>query len=299
VCGEFISGKGQQTLERLGLIGVLMRAGAIPIRTAAFYSSSRCYMRRALPRAGIGISRWALDAALADTFESLGGELRRRTRWNGNFQSPAVVRAAGRQRASGSDGHRWFGMKAHARNVVLEADLEMHFLGDSYIGLCRLAGGVVNVCGLFSRTSQQCDARELLRGVPGSLVYDRLKDAEWEPNSFCAVAALPLHAPMSSDGSACCVGDALSMVPPVTGNGMSFAFESAEIASAPLIEFAENRLSWENTVRDLSGRYRSYFRRRLFWANCLHRMLLQGGSLALWLGLRNAYAWQWCFQATR
>ena len=28
----------------------------------------------------------------------------------------------------------------------------------------------------------------------------------------------------------CCIGDAITMIPPVTGNGMSMAFESAEMA---------------------------------------------------------------------
>mgnify|MGYP001386703205 CR=1 FL=1 len=35
VCGEFISGRGQETLTRLGLRELLDRAGAIPAQTAA------------------------------------------------------------------------------------------------------------------------------------------------------------------------------------------------------------------------------------------------------------------------
>src|SRR5689334_290721 len=38
VCGEFISGQGQQTLERLGLREVFVESGAIPARNAAFFS---------------------------------------------------------------------------------------------------------------------------------------------------------------------------------------------------------------------------------------------------------------------
>src|SRR5580692_8539854 len=39
VCGEFISGKGQGTVLRLGLQELLLQAGAVPARTAAFFSS--------------------------------------------------------------------------------------------------------------------------------------------------------------------------------------------------------------------------------------------------------------------
>src|SRR5579883_1488023 len=38
VCGEFISGRGQETLARLGLREKLEQAGVISARTAAFFS---------------------------------------------------------------------------------------------------------------------------------------------------------------------------------------------------------------------------------------------------------------------
>ena len=44
---------------------------------------------------------------------------------------------------------RWFGLKIHARNVPLVADLEMHVFPRGYVGLCKLTGGEVNICGLF------------------------------------------------------------------------------------------------------------------------------------------------------
>src|SRR6266446_9957477 len=38
VCGEFISGGGQEVLERLGVRKSFLEAGAIPARTAAFFT---------------------------------------------------------------------------------------------------------------------------------------------------------------------------------------------------------------------------------------------------------------------
>ena len=75
VCGEFISGHGQASLERLGLRSMLDTAGAIEARTIAFFSSNRSTGPRLLPSAGICLSRSILDAMLATRFRDLGGEL--------------------------------------------------------------------------------------------------------------------------------------------------------------------------------------------------------------------------------
>jgi len=45
-----------------------------------------------------------------------------------------------------------YGLKAHARRVELQADLEMHIRRGTVCGICRLPGGRVNVSGCFRRT---------------------------------------------------------------------------------------------------------------------------------------------------
>ena len=125
VCGEFISGHGQASLERLGLRSMLDTAGAIEARTVAFFSSNRSTGPRQLPSAGICLSRSILDAMLATRFRDLGGELVEGERYIRGF-AEGVVRATGRRAGADADGTRWFGLKIHARDVVPIADLEMH-----------------------------------------------------------------------------------------------------------------------------------------------------------------------------
>ena len=121
VCGEFISGKGLQTLKRLGLADLLVAAGARPIETVAFFSSDRCYVQRRLPQPGISLARWSLDATLARQFEALGGKLRCGVKFNDDWSAPGIVRATGRKRQATENGKRWFGMKVHACGVELDA----------------------------------------------------------------------------------------------------------------------------------------------------------------------------------
>ena len=205
VCGEFISGKGQGTLRRLGLSELLARAGAIPARTTAFFSPQKGSPVRELSEPAVSISRYALDALLAEQFRQSGGELREDERWRGAEIFEGVVRASGRRAQPAVNGWRWFGLKAHARRVELAADLEMHLSPSGYLGMSRLKDGEVNVCGLFRRRAANAQGdfsdgetrppkegeakerpvdgrgrwQEILRGAPGSRWHERLAGAAW------------------------------------------------------------------------------------------------------------------------
>ena len=141
VCGEFICGRGQETLARLGLRELLERAGAVGADTAAFFSATQSTRPLPLPARAICLSRFTLDAALAEKFRELGGELREGKRRRDEDVGEGVVRATGRRLQTEEGGARWFGLKAHASNVPLTADLEMHVSPRGYVGLCRVNGG--------------------------------------------------------------------------------------------------------------------------------------------------------------
>src|SRR5207253_9984563 len=97
------------------------------------------------------LSRFTMDALLADQFQNCGGELRPKQRWRENGVQEGIVHASGRRAQPVENGWRWFGIKVHARNVPLIADLEMHASPNGYVGICRLNEQEVNVCGLFRR----------------------------------------------------------------------------------------------------------------------------------------------------
>src|SRR3984957_10801005 len=171
VCGEFISGRGQAALTRLGLRERIMDVGAIPARTTAFFSTHAGSRIRELAEPAWSLSRYALDDLLAKEFRATGGELRENERWRGEEFSEGMVRASGRRLQPVVNGWRWFGLKVHARNVPLAADLEMHLWPSGYMGMSWLKSGEVNICGLFRRstdTDAPGDWQEMMRGEPGS-----------------------------------------------------------------------------------------------------------------------------------
>jgi len=303
VCGEFISGRGLEVLDVLGLKRKFLEAGAVPAESAAFFLGTAGMPGRKLPVPTLCLSRFVMDKLLADEFQKLGGELRAGERWHGDF-SEGVVRASGRHVQPVENGWRWFGLKAHAKNVPLAADLEMHVGKDGYIGLCRLAGGEVNVCGLFRRKGQGDTPQngfDLLRGNPGSVLNERLARADFDKKSFCSVAGLSLQPWRAADKSGCCIGDALTMIPPVTGNGMSVAFESAQLAVGPLPAFSRGEISWPQAREIVARSCDAAFARRLAWAKWLQTAMFSPlmQNVLFTFASRSDWFWRLALEKTR
>jgi 2-polyprenyl-6-methoxyphenol hydroxylase-like FAD-dependent oxidoreductase len=283
---------------------------------------------RQLPTPAMCMSRFSLDALLAEEFQQLGGELRAGERWRETNVGEGVVRASGRQAQPQEGGWRWFGLKVHARNISLAADLEMHARRDGYVGLSRLPGGEVNVCGLFragahpgsvwSGRQKPNDGTELelraprekgetrgwlrlLCGEPTSRLQSRLEEAVFDEDSFCSVAGLSFRPQRAAGRTDCCIGDALTMTPPATGNGMSMAFEGAELALSPLTAWSRNEISWPDAQEVVARACDSAFGRRLSWARWLQWMMFTP-AMQTWFGavpLHSEWLWQTMFARTR
>ena len=286
VCGEFLSGQGRKALAALGIETHL--TGALQACDVTFSLGASTTAVRALSSPALCISRWKMDAALAKMFASLGGELITAQRAS-TAAGEGIVRATGRRPQAEEGGWRLFGLKAHAHGVTLGAGLEMHFTPRGYVGLCAVEDGRVNVCGLFrSREPVPTLARDWrgwLGGEPGSALHARLAEARWDDASFSSVAALgltPRRALLSKEMS---IGDAVTMIPPVTGNGMSMACESAFAAIEPLAAWSAGRSSWDETRLTLSRQLDAKFASRLRTAAILQRMVIH--PAARWVLFRS------------
>lgn len=273
VCGEFISGVTPETLRVLGIADLLDDARLHV--SLAWHDQNRRFLTDRLPVAALGISRYMLDERLRERFTALGGELRTGTRARPE-PADGFVWAAGRRPRPG----RWIGLKAHVR-IQTDADLEMHSGTNGYAGLAGVEDGWANVCGLFLLDREiSAKAAELLPAYleagGNTRLAAALRGAEWRDGSFSSVAGFELG-PQPGIPGLLCLGDAESMIPPFTGNGMSMAFQAAESAVEPLAEWSENRSTWQETRAVIRHRLRKGFRRRLMSAALLHRALLHTG----------------------
>ncbi len=292
VCGEFLGGLRSDTLESLGIAECL--SDAEKLQSAVWNDSSGPIGR--LSADGRGISRWRLDDRLRQRFEQLGGRLFMNSRIQ---PCEGVVWAAGRPRRESP----WIGLKCHARGLTLDADLEMFTAANGYVGLARIENGLVNICGLFTKTpSRRAKGPALLLNAlrEGGLeiLADRLRGADLMEGSFCGVAVFRTGRQPGPDFS---IGDAASMIPPFTGHGMGMAFESAECALKPALDYAHARKSWADAAQACAQIQHRRFGRRLAAANMLHGLLTthNGSRLASALARRRLIPFQTLLQLVR
>jgi menaquinone-9 beta-reductase len=278
VCGEFISGVSQETLEMLGIAGIF--ADARRHRSLTWFNSGKMIHQDRFKDPALGISRYLLDERLADHFQASGGVLETGTRSRPE-PGEGNVWAAGRRPCKG----RWIGLKAHVRQFAQSADLEMHAGRNGYVGLAGVEDGWTNVCGLFRLDrSIKATGEDLLPaymeiGGNESLAAV-LRGSEWKPGSFSAVAGFELGRQKPLPGLLT-LGDAESMIPPFTGNGMSMAFQAAECALHPLTAWSRGEISWTLAANTVRATLQRRFVRRLAVAQTLHPVLFAASGRSL------------------
>ena len=282
VCGEFICGRGGSALEAMGLGDSLK--GAAEHRSTVWSIRGKTVLEQTLPEPAYGLSRYLLDQRLAESFQSAGGRLELNTRRSITDAIEGVVVCKGRE-ASKSD---WIGLKAHYEGIETTADLELHLGSGGYVGLSAVEEGRVNVCALFKKNPELRAKREdwlihYLRDSALGSIADRLASAKAIHESHSGVAGVVFSKiPKGSNGGVQ-LGDAYSVIPPFTGNGMSIALESAEIAFPFVESYAREDLSWAAASNQIRSALRRRLDGRLRAARYLHPWLhtpLGQGTLA-------------------
>ncbi len=299
VCGEFINGVTEETLDRLGILDLFEDAHRH--RSLSWGTSRGSFYETELEKPALGISRYVLDERMRERFMSLGGALHfQRVGRDELTAEPGWIWTAGRLPAKDSP---WVGMKAHIKGLEMDQDLQMWMGKKSYVGLCPVEGGRVNVCGLFQKTAVR-DAESdpaitdpklgklvtLLRGMTPPAMAERFRQADWDPDSFSTVAAFQLGdqfggkeafstAESAPDAySALFLGDAERMIPPFTGNGMSMAFEAADLAADVILSRGAREAnpgeSWTAQCEAVTARLQEKFSRRMRLSLFLHPFLL-------------------------
>jgi 2-polyprenyl-6-methoxyphenol hydroxylase-like FAD-dependent oxidoreductase len=267
VCGEFITGLDHDTRRELQLTDIL--AGARQARGVLWSEPGRPSVRHDLPEVALCLSRYHLDESMASAFATAGGDLRTGCRGPSDAK-PGRIMASGRRPQAGS---RWVGLKQHFHQLDLREDLELHLGQGAYVGLTRIEGRAVNVCGLFPRPGrgEACGLIDRVRAAGLASLALRLESATPVEASACAVAGLDYGRPASQLAA---LGDYHGLIPPFTGHGMTVAMQSAALAARRLEPWARGRFAWDETLALLQQDLRRRFARKLAWGRVLHPWLL-------------------------
>jgi 2-polyprenyl-6-methoxyphenol hydroxylase-like FAD-dependent oxidoreductase len=279
VCGEFINGVTENTLEVLGISPVF--SDALRHRSTRWWMGDRQIFEASLSRPALGMSRWEMDERLRCIFEEEGGVLKTNDRAK-PVPREGLVWAAGRHLERES---QLLGLKAHFEGLNVDGYLEMHIGEGSYIGLTPITpdGSRVNVCGLFKKGKFRPGGNPIVDALRQSgleALGDRLDSASMDPGSLTGISGFHLGS-QRGKSDLCTLGDAERMIPPFTGNGMSMAFESAECALSHLLHYSSGNLSWAEANERIRHSLDERFRSRVRLALGLHRCLTNAVGRAI------------------
>ncbi|MEX2578061.1 MAG: FAD-dependent monooxygenase [Verrucomicrobiales bacterium] len=301
VCGEFISGVDEETLQDLGVADLL--EDATPCSTTAWYAREGRFFTNELPAPAVGISRRRLDARMAERFVALGGNLVVGERFRSGGPPEGTVLATGRRRSAGSS---WLGLKAHLTGFDLESDLEMHLGDGGYVGLSRIESGKTNLCGLFRQRTSLTVSRDTaltayLEACGLGLLAKRAGRAAFDPDSHVAVSAFAFGRQDEASDGTLRVGDRHSIIGPFTGNGMSMAFQSAALVMPLLVDYSRGSREWASVVARSEETLQSFFRRRLGFSKAIHPFLTRpaGQNLMVGLARRNLLPFSQAYRVLR
>ena len=276
VCGEFISGVSHKTLDNLGITETL--SDAARHTSVTWFSGNDLLRESSLPTPALAISRHLLDDRLQRLARESGAVIETNSRVKTEPEQPGIVKASGRIPTRG----KWIGLKAHVRDISTTANLEMHSGPNGYLGITPVEDGWHNVCGLFHidraiTAKHEALLPAYLRKNQNSALADRIESAEWRPSSFSAIAGFSLGNQASTPGILS-LGDSHAIIPPFTGNGMTMAFQSAEIALPHLVAYANHKIDWTTARNRTEKQLRKHFRKRMTASKFIHPLLFENAA---------------------
>lgn len=306
VCGEFLSPETQHSLRALGVYESIAALRPTPLTAARFVSRNGVSLNMPLPGEAWGISRYKLDAALADAAAHHGALLRTGSTVTAvacdgdgytvtlrdaggahtSVQTRAVVSACGRhplpglrsKAESGPARQPLVGVKCHWRGLHIPPEVQIYLFKGGYAGLSAIEDGRSNLCMLVTREAFS-QAGSTVRGMvvaaaqANPLLARVLAAGELLPETACAVAPVDTERVPRPWERFPRVGDAVAMIPPLCGDGMAMALRSAVLcyrSADAFLRGESSRAQWEATY---CAAWHHEFAQRLFVGRQLQRAL--------------------------
>jgi flavin-dependent dehydrogenase len=293
LCGEFLSPECVPLLEALGMTAALRALKPASIAMAALRAPGGEAWETQLPAPAWGVSRAALDAALADRARAVGALVREAMAVTGiagglgrgfvvQAQTPsgrasltarAVVAAHGKRGAlDRALGRRFLNrrqpfvaLNRHFSGPPLPGRIELNSFPGGYCGMSEVEPGAdgrrrADVCllahaGAWTRGGGRAGPEAFVAWIRGQLprLDDWLARAVPLEPRWRSIAQVPFGLKGAVAGEVLLAGDAAGLVAPVAGDGIAMALRGGELA-------ARHLLSWLRGERDAARLLQGYAR---------------------------------------
>ena len=308
VCGEYISNEVTPFLKSIDAFPNGVEIAHLSRFLLTTTSGKSAELK--LELGGFGISRYQLDAFLAEKAKEVGVEMILSTAVTRvEFEADAFLLTLNQgapvaaRLAIGSYGKRskldklwqrsfmtkrspYLGVKYHAK-LSLDPDLiALHIFPGGYCGVSHIEEGKVNICYLSHRENLKRSGdiktmeKEVLQKNPylreifeqAQFLFD--KPEVINEISFAPKKAVENHILMS--------GDAAGLITPLCGNGMAMAIHSAKILSETILRhYKSGNLQRSALEKEYQKQWKSLFAKRLQAGRWIQKLFDQPGSVQL------------------
>jgi len=290
VCGEYISNEVLPYLEYLDIDP--FNLGAKRIERFLLSTPKNKKIETDLPLGGFGISRYALDHALAKkAIENkakivedsvLNIQFKKdffivETKDNSSFTSKLVIGAYGKRSAIDIKLKRSFiqkespflAVKTHIKGDFPEDLVALHNFKGGYCGLSKVEDDTINVCYItdfksFKKYKNIEDFQEKVVYLNPNLkeIFENGKAVFPKPLTISQIS-FATKSPVENHILMC--GDTAGMIHPLCGNGMSMAIRSAQLVSQLIIDYFNGKIeSQKELEKKYSKAWNKEFKNRLY-----------------------------------
>ncbi|MDX1994981.1 MAG: NAD(P)/FAD-dependent oxidoreductase [bacterium] len=318
VCGEFLSPASANILSELGVLPQVEALHPALIDRARIVAPDGFCWEADLPGAGLGLTRYALDALLAHEAERLGVCLHTETtvqdvegdldngftltaRHDGQiqtYQARVVIAAYGKRanldrvlnRPFLHRGIQYVGLKNHLRGISIENRVELYPFPGGYCGLSQVEDGCTNVCLLVRQDVFQRqgagDISAFIEWMSGQnpALGAWLARAEVVHPRWFSISQISFQRKAALEGDLLMTGDSAGLIAPLAGDGMEMALHGGRMAGLMAAQFVHERWSAAQLRTQYPKAWRQTFGGRLSLARGLQTLMLRPALLPV--GLR-------------
>jgi len=288
VCGEYISNEVLPYLNSLDVDPFSL--GAQKIHRFLLSTPKSRTIEAELPLGGFGISRYALDNALAKKARKNGVSIVKdtvltikfsndcffvSTRNKEHIIAKVVIGAYGKRDALDKKLNRNFikkespyvAVKTHVRGNFPSDLVALHNFNGGYCGVSKVEKEAINLCYISNYASfkRYKNIHEFQKNVVYKNKYLKEIFENSEPlfEHPLTISQISFSKKKPVEDHIIMCGDTAGMIHPLCGNGMSMAIRSAQLASHLISTFFEGNISRETLEHNYKKAWNRAFKKRL------------------------------------
>ena len=299
VCGEYISMESWDFLVGLGL--PLEKWELPKIHELNITAPNGQMLHADLPLGGFGVSRFKLDAALAEIARSKGVDVYQNTKVYdihfeeglhridssaGRFTSSVACACYGkksnldvkwrRRFLRRGNNRNYVGVKYHVKTNLPEHQISLHNFPGGYCGISKIEENRYCLCYLTQSENLKNNGQsitlmeeKILKQNPS--LRKLLDEVEFLFDEPVTISQISFAKKTQIEDHVLCIGDAAGMITPLCGNGMSMALHGSKIAAEAINSFLANKITREEMENAYKNNWNRLFAKRLKTGRLIQR----------------------------